>query len=158
MYVTLQKACTSFFFQVQARFDTFITTQRDMFNLWDKLSILDPRNLANRADNSWRTYASFFAPITMEGEDDDLETCKGQVTAHLQEEWAHYWQVWVPSGVLLHIFFCQVKNSGMESLSDVIQFWKQRDPHLQAAVLPYLWYPTTSAAIERSFSLTGVNR
>ena len=39
---------------------------------------------------------------------------------------------------------------------DVIKFWQSRPPVLREAVAPYLWYPVTGTAIERSFSLAGL--
>ena len=39
---------------------------------------------------------------------------------------------------------------------DVIKFWQSRPLVLREAVAPYLWYPVTGAAIERSFSLAGL--
>jgi hypothetical protein len=54
---------------------------------------------------------------------------------------------------VLHFY---VKNSGVQTLPDIVLFWKQRDPALQRVVMPFLWYPVTGAAIERSFSLAGV--
>ena len=39
---------------------------------------------------------------------------------------------------------------------DVIKFWQSRPVVLREAVAPYLWYPVTCAAIERSFSLAGL--
>ena len=37
-----------------------------------------------------------------------------------------------------------------------MKFWQSTPPVLREAVAPYLWYPITGAAIERSFSLAGL--
>ena len=44
----------------------------------------------------------------------------------------------------------------IHNAKDVIKFWQSRPPVLREAVAPYLWYPVTGAAIERSFSLAGL--
>ena len=49
----------------------------------------------------------------------------------------------------------QIKNHNVQQLSDLVDFWLQR-PKLADSVLPYLWWPVSSAAIERSFSLAGI--
>ena len=43
----------------------------------------------------------------------------------------------------------------MESLADMRRFWARQDPRLCEAVAPYLWWPTSTASVERSFSLAG---
>ena len=40
-------------------------------------------------------------------------------------------------------------------MEDIPKFWAQR-PLLERRVLPYLWWPVSSACIERSYSLAGV--
>ena len=47
-----------------------------------------------------------------------------------------------------------MKDHGVLSCEDLPAFWNRR-PKLARRILPYLWWPLTSAAIERSFSLAG---
>ena len=44
----------------------------------------------------------------------------------------------------------------IHNTKDVIKIWQSRPPVLREAVAPYLWYPVTGAAIERSFGLVDV--
>ena len=48
----------------------------------------------------------------------------------------------------------QVKDHDVHYTGDLPAFWARR-PKLAERILPYMWWPCTSAAIERSFSLAG---
>ena len=70
----------------------------------------------------------------MRGQKEDLEKT-------IKEEWDRY---------------CLGVYPDFHNTDDVIKFWESKPPYLREAVAPYLWWPVTAAAIERSFSLAGL--
>lgn len=79
--------------------------------MWQKLSLLDPRNLPNVQDRSWASYAHLFCSQEI---DDDDEVAKAQ-TSHLESEWARYCEVCAML-VYLH-FIAPISTSGESSRS-----------------------------------------
>jgi len=77
-------------------------------------------------------------PVT---NDEDLRARKSRLDELLRNKWNRYWRL-ESCSVLHH--------------SDLEQFWHARGSALYNAVEPYLWYPTSAAFVERSFSLAGL--
>ena len=71
-----------------------------------------------------------------EAVDDDLRAKLTQKNTLLAEQWARY---------------CRLERCSVDSHRDIGPFWAQRDAALAEAVLPYVYFPVSSAIIERSF-------
>ena len=63
------------------------------------------------------------------------------VNRQLQEEWGRY---------------TRIEKINVQCRKDIDTFWSQRGGLLPPAVEPFLWFPLSSAAVERSFSLAGL--
>ena len=67
---------------------------------------------------------------------DDLRGKLTQKNLLLSEQWGRY---------------CRLERCPIDSHRDIGPFWAQRDPALSEAALPYVYFPVSSAMIERSF-------
>ena len=85
-------------------------------------------------------HTHFFEPATTPDDDEAVVAANKETTAALKVEWER---------------FCKARPQ-VSNLMDVVAFWKTRSIVLSNAIEPYLWYPVTGAAIERSFSLAGL--
>ena len=54
------------------------------------------------------------------------------------------------------LVYQQVKDHGVDDGATLLQFWESRAAQLRDVVIPKLWFPVSSAVVERSFSLAGV--
>ena len=104
----------------------------------------------------WEDYESLLCPPLEGDDDDDRRSRKEEMRRALKDDWLRY---------------MATTHTTVTKLSHVADFWKSwcvlREGHqnhpsacrsgpLGEAVLPWLWYPVTSAAVERSFSLAGL--
>ena len=74
-------------------------------------------------------------------DDDDMKQRKEKVNALLASEWHRY---------------TQLERHGVHSHHHIDTFWQARGTLIYDAVAPYIWFPTTAALVERSFSLAGL--
>ena len=105
-----------------------------------RLCALDPRNLQDMTA-SWEDVRDLFGPNLNTDDDEDLRARKSRLDELLRNEWNRY----------RRIESCSVLHH-----SDLEQFWRARGSVLYDAVELYLWYPTSAAVVERSFSLAGL--
>ena len=88
------------------RFGTFVEDHKRMVKFWDKLSVLDPRNLPNCPDVSWENYENILSPEILIDDDDSIIVEKKKLLQHLKMEWTRYTQVLCINHVRrLHSFF-----------------------------------------------------
>jgi hypothetical protein len=119
----------------------YLENQKSLLALLKKFRILDPRNVRDM-DARWELYSDLFAvPISDDDDDDDLRESKMKRNRQLQEEWGRY---------------TRIEKANVQCCKDIDTFWSQRGGLLPAAVEPFLWFPLSSAAVERSFSLAGL--
>ena len=86
-------------------------------------------------------WCTLFAVPISDDDDDDLWESKIKRNRQLQEEWGRY---------------TRIEKANVQCCKDINTFWSQRGGLLPAAVEPFLWFPLSSAAVERSFSLAGL--
>lgn len=76
-----------------------------------------------------------------DGVDDDLHAKLTERNALLAEQWGRY---------------SRIEHCRVDSHEGIGPFWAQREPAISQAVMPYVYFPVSSAVIERSFSLAGL--
>ena len=118
----------------------YLENQKSLLALLKKFRILDPRNVRDM-DARWELYSDLFAVPISDDDDDDLRESKMKRNRQLQEEWGRY---------------TRIEKANVQCCKDIDTFWSQRGGLLPAAVEPFLWFPLSSAAVERSFSLAGL--
>lgn len=72
----------------------------------------------------------------LEALDDDLRAKLTQKNSLVAEQWGRY---------------SRLERCSIDSHRDIAPFWAQRETALSEAVLPYVFFPVSSAVIERSF-------
>lgn len=89
------------------KFNLFISTNKDLIAMWQKLCILDPRNLANLEEKSWASYVHMFGPKPVDADDDeDAKKVQASLVAHLESEWGRYCQVCAIRSELMYACNC----------------------------------------------------
>ena len=71
-------------------------------------------------------------------DDNDLKHKKEKLNALLASEWHRY---------------TQLERHAVHNHHAIDTFWQARGSLMYDAVAPYIWFPTTAALVERSFSL-----
>ena len=109
-------------------------------DLYKRLRVLDPRNIHD-SRVPWADIADLLGQHKAPGNDEDLQEKKDKINVLLEAEWNRY---------------CRIETHTVQNHEDIHSFWKARGTLMYDTVSPYLLYPTTSAAVERSFSLVGL--
>jgi hypothetical protein len=109
-------------------------------DLYKRLRVLDPRNIRD-VNVSWADISDLFGQQKAPGDDEDLQDKKDRLNSLLEAEWNRY---------------CRIETHSVQNHADIHSFWQARGTLIYDTVCPYLFYPTTSAAVERSFSLAGL--
>ena len=105
------------------------------------LRVFDPRNIRDM-EAPWSSVSDLLGmKPSPDDDDDDMKQRKEKVNALLASEWHRY---------------TQLERHGVHSHHDIDTFWRARGTLIYDAVAPYIWFPTTAALVERSFSLAGL--
>ena len=102
---------------------------------------LTEANHTSGHDTSWDQYKEMFGPEICDNGDPNVQQEKEALATEIKREWDRYRLGDYPN---------------IHNAKDAFKFWQSRLAFLREAVAPYLWYPVTCAAIERSFSLAGL--
>lgn len=121
------------------KFAAWLKQHSDLVKLLGRLRALDPRNI-HHLNAPWSEYRDLFGPRISDSDDEDLKNQKVRLEAQLEGAWTRY---------------CKIEKCNIQCTADIAQFWSTYDPVLAQAIAPYLWFPVSSASIERSFSLAG---
>ena len=88
----------------------------------------------------WSAVSDLLGMEPSPDDDDDMKQRKEKVNALLASEWHRY---------------TQLERHGVHS-HHIDTFWRARGTLIYDALAPYIWFPTTAALVERSFSLAGL--
>ena len=118
----------------------YMEDRKSGLDFYRRLRVLDPRNIRGM-NMPWSSVRDLFGPPHNGDDDEDLAKRKAELDDLLASEWNRY---------------TRLESCTVHSHQDLVEFWKARGTLMYDAVAPYLWYPTSAAVVERSFSLAGL--
>jgi len=122
-----------------AKMQQYIDNPARAVKFYRRHRVFDPRNIRDM-EAPWSSVSDLLGmKPSPDDDDDDMKQRKEKVNALLASEWHRY---------------TQLERHGVHSHHHIDTFW--RATLIYDAVAPYIWFPTTAALVERSFSLAGL--
>ena len=123
-----------------AKLQDYISNPARAMSFYKRLRGFDPRNIRDM-DAPWASVSDLLGAAPSPDDDDDLQDRKQKLNALLASEWHRY---------------TQLERHAVLNHHDNDTFWQAHASLIYDVVAPYIWFPTSAAFVECSFSLAGL--